>query len=46
VDGYEADDVIASIAERARAQDPPVEVMVVTATATPSSSSTPSRACA
>jgi DNA polymerase-1 len=30
VDGYEADDVIASIAERARAQDPPVEVMVVT----------------
>src|SRR5919112_134195 len=30
VDGYEADDVIASIAERARTQEPPVEVMVVT----------------
>src|SRR5215210_97924 len=30
VDGFEADDVIASIAERARVQDPPVEVMVVT----------------
>jgi DNA polymerase I len=30
VDGYEADDVIASIAERAKASDPPVEVMVVT----------------
>jgi DNA polymerase I len=30
VDGYEADDVIASIAERAKASEPPVEVMVVT----------------
>ncbi|MFZ0091787.1 MAG: DNA polymerase I [Solirubrobacteraceae bacterium] len=30
VDGYEADDVIASITELAKAQDPPVEVMVVT----------------
>ena len=30
VDGFEADDVIASIAERAKASDPPVEVMVVT----------------
>src|SRR5438874_13707056 len=30
IDGYEADDVIASIAERAKAADPPVEVMVVT----------------
>src|SRR5450755_3228633 len=30
VDGYEADDVIASIAERARTADPPVPVMVVT----------------
>ncbi len=30
VDGYEADDVIASIAEQAKAQDPPIEVMVVT----------------
>ena len=30
VEGYEADDVIASIAERAKAADPPVEVMVVT----------------
>jgi DNA polymerase-1 len=30
VDGYEADDVIASIAERAKAADPPVDVMVVT----------------
>ena len=30
VDGYEADDVIASIAERAKTADPPVEVMVVT----------------
>src|ERR687886_636001 len=30
VDGYEADDVIASIAERARSADPPVPVMVVT----------------
>jgi DNA polymerase-1 len=30
VDGYEADDVIASIAARARAADPPVPVMVVT----------------
>jgi DNA polymerase-1 len=30
VDGYEADDVIASIAEVAKIQDPPIEVMVVT----------------
>src|SRR4051812_2682029 len=30
VDGYEADDVIASIAERARSANPPVPVMVVT----------------
>jgi len=30
VDGYEADDVIASIVERARRQDPPIPVMVVT----------------
>jgi DNA polymerase-1 len=30
VEGYEADDVIASIAERARAAQPPVPVMVVT----------------
>jgi DNA polymerase-1 len=30
VDGYEADDVIASIAEQAKTADPPVEVMVVT----------------
>jgi DNA polymerase I len=30
VDGYEADDVIASIAERAKTADPPVEVMIVT----------------
>ena len=30
VQGYEADDVIASIVERARLQDPPVPVMVVT----------------
>ncbi|HEX4009366.1 MAG TPA: DNA polymerase I [Solirubrobacteraceae bacterium] len=30
VDGYEADDVIASIAEIAKTQDPPIEVMVVT----------------
>jgi DNA polymerase-1 len=30
VDGYEADDVIASIVERARHADPPVPVMVVT----------------
>ncbi|MGH2896543.1 MAG: DNA polymerase I [Solirubrobacteraceae bacterium] len=30
VDGYEADDVIASIAEAAKTQDPPIEVMVVT----------------
>jgi DNA polymerase-1 len=30
VDGYEADDVIASLAELAKRQDPPVEVMVVT----------------
>src|ERR1035441_5648243 len=30
VEGYEADDVIASIAERARTTDPPVPVMVVT----------------
>ncbi len=30
VDGYEADDVIASIVERARTQEPPIPVMVVT----------------
>ncbi|MFL5860055.1 MAG: DNA polymerase I, partial [Solirubrobacteraceae bacterium] len=30
VDGYEADDVIASLAEEAKTQDPPIEVMVVT----------------
>ena len=30
VDGYEADDVIASLAEAAKIQDPPIEVMVVT----------------
>src|SRR5450755_3611981 len=30
VEGYEADDVIASIAERAKAADPPIPVMVVT----------------
>src|SRR5690349_24793401 len=30
VEGFEADDVIASIAERAKASDPPIEVMVVT----------------
>ncbi len=30
VDGYEADDVIASIVENARHQDPPIPVMVVT----------------
>src|ERR1700749_3280350 len=30
VDGYEADDVIASIAEAAKTEDPPIEVMVVT----------------
>jgi DNA polymerase-1 len=30
VDGYEADDVIASIVERARLQQPPIPVMVVT----------------
>ncbi len=30
VEGYEADDVIASIVERARAADPPIPVMVVT----------------
>ncbi|CAN5544448.1 DNA polymerase I [soil metagenome] len=30
VDGFEADDVIASIAERARTADPPVPVVVVT----------------
>src|SRR5450755_489523 len=30
VDGYEADDVIASIAELAKTQDPPIEVTVVT----------------
>src|ERR1700721_982688 len=29
VDGYEADDVIASIAEQAKVQDPPIEVMIV-----------------
>ena len=30
VDGYEADDVIASLAEVAKTQDPPIQVMVVT----------------
>ena len=30
MDGYEADDVIASLAEVAKVQDPPIEVMVVT----------------
>jgi DNA polymerase-1 len=30
VDGYEADDVIASIAEKARHEEPPIPVMVVT----------------
>ena len=30
VDGYEADDVIASIVERAREEEPPIPVMVVT----------------
>src|SRR5881275_3218993 len=30
VDGYEADDVIASIVERAKNHDPPIPVMVVT----------------
>jgi DNA polymerase I len=30
VEGYEADDVIASIVERARREDPPIPVMVVT----------------
>jgi DNA polymerase-1 len=30
VDGYEADDVIASIVERARRSEPPIEVVVVT----------------
>ena len=30
VDGYEADDVIASIAEQAKQQEPPIEVMIVT----------------
>jgi DNA polymerase I len=30
IEGYEADDVIASIVERARHQDPPIPVMVVT----------------
>src|ERR1700756_5672813 len=30
VEGYEADDVIASIVEQARHHDPPIEVMVVT----------------
>jgi DNA polymerase-1 len=30
VDGYEADDVIASIVEQARRHDPPISVMVVT----------------
>jgi DNA polymerase-1 len=30
VDGFEADDVIASIVERARRQEPPIPVMVVT----------------
>jgi DNA polymerase-1 len=30
IEGYEADDVIASIAERAKTADPPLDVMVVT----------------
>jgi DNA polymerase I len=30
VEGYEADDVIASIAEQAKAQEPPIQVMIVT----------------
>jgi len=30
VDGFEADDVIASIAERAKSAEPPVQVMIVT----------------
>src|SRR5205085_7575458 len=30
IEGYEADDVIASIVEQARRQDPPIQVMVVT----------------
>jgi DNA polymerase-1 len=30
IDGYEADDVIASIAERAKREEPPIRVMVVT----------------
>jgi DNA polymerase-1 len=30
IDGYEADDVIASIAERAKQEEPPIHVMVVT----------------
>jgi DNA polymerase-1 len=30
IDGYEADDVIASIAERAKREEPPIKVMVVT----------------
>ena len=30
VEGYEADDVIASIAEQAKRQEPPIEVMIVT----------------
>ena len=30
VDGYEADDVIASIAERAKSAQPPIDVMIVT----------------
>ncbi|HEY3774304.1 MAG TPA: DNA polymerase I [Solirubrobacteraceae bacterium] len=30
IDGYEADDVIASIAERAKQEEPPIQVMVVT----------------
>jgi DNA polymerase-1 len=30
IDGYEADDVIASIAERAKHEEPPIQVMVVT----------------
>ena len=30
VDGYEADDVIASIAEQAKGAEPPIEVMIVT----------------
>jgi DNA polymerase I len=30
IEGYEADDVIASIVEQARHQDPPIDVMVVT----------------